>query len=317
MGYGQCSYLRFVNSSKRVHIALICSKGRVTPLKAITVPRLELQAARGAVDLSLKAAEELSMDHVAQYFYTDSEVVLGYIKNTQARYHTFVANRVQQICDGSNADNWFHVRTKLNPADHASRGLSPKQIFSPECIWFTGPDFLWNEPIILPHQKKFINSHDDQEVKVSIATQHTFAPLSQRLNIYSNLDYTLKVIARIQTALCKTPLTQQEKRQKALHSLVKSVQSEFFTPEIKQLQQNQTISKHSSIAKLCPFLDKVGLLRVGGRLQNSKLLSFEEKHPLLLPKHSHLTTPIINDVHAKLGHLGLEYTLSKIRSQGF
>jgi len=154
---------------------------------------------------------------------------------------------------------------------------------------------LWNEPIILPHQKKFTNSHDDQEVKVSLATQHTFAPLSQRITIFSDLDYILKVSARIQAALCKNPLTQQEKRQQALHSLIKSVQSEFFTPKIKQLQQTQTTSKHSFIAKLCPFLDKVG-----GRLQNSKLLSFEEKHPILLPKRSHLTTLIITDVHAKL-----------------
>ena len=100
-GYGQCAYLRFVNAAKRVHVTLVSSKARVTPLKSVTVPRLELQAARSAIDLSAKVTQELALGSVDRYFYSDSEVVLGYIKNTETRFHTYVANRVDQIRDRS------------------------------------------------------------------------------------------------------------------------------------------------------------------------------------------------------------------------
>ena len=40
-GYGQCSFLRLINESDQVHCSLLLGKSRVTPLKPITIPRLE------------------------------------------------------------------------------------------------------------------------------------------------------------------------------------------------------------------------------------------------------------------------------------
>ena len=42
-GYGQCSYLRLLNENNQAHCSLVMGKARVTPLKHVTVPRLELQ----------------------------------------------------------------------------------------------------------------------------------------------------------------------------------------------------------------------------------------------------------------------------------
>ncbi|XP_029619853.1 uncharacterized protein LOC115200878 [Salmo trutta] len=47
--YGTASYLRFTNGMGKVHIAFILGKSRVTPLKQMTIPRLELAAATLAV----------------------------------------------------------------------------------------------------------------------------------------------------------------------------------------------------------------------------------------------------------------------------
>ena len=39
-------------------------------------------------------------------FWSDSKVVLGYIHNDSRRFHIFVANRVQQIRESTNPNQW-------------------------------------------------------------------------------------------------------------------------------------------------------------------------------------------------------------------
>ena len=77
-----------------------------------------------------------------EFFWTDSQVVLGYIKNEARRFHVFVANRVQKIRNSTDPGQWFYVETDKNPADHASRGLTVAELM--ESNWFTGPKFLWD-----------------------------------------------------------------------------------------------------------------------------------------------------------------------------
>ena len=44
-GCGSVSYLRLVNEEGKLHCAFLFGKSRVTPLKAVTILRLELSAA--------------------------------------------------------------------------------------------------------------------------------------------------------------------------------------------------------------------------------------------------------------------------------
>ena len=50
--------------------------------------------------------------------------VLRYVKNESKLVHTFVANRITTIRDGSTPEQWYHVEGGMNPGDHTSRGLS-------------------------------------------------------------------------------------------------------------------------------------------------------------------------------------------------
>ena len=112
-----------VNASGDVHCSLVIAKSRVAPVKHVTVPRLELAAAVLSVRVSAFLERELKYDHTEEYFWTDSTVVLGYINSHAKRFHVFVANRIQQIRDGSSAEQWCYVASEKNPADHASRGM--------------------------------------------------------------------------------------------------------------------------------------------------------------------------------------------------
>ena len=93
-GYGQCSYLRLTDDTGQVHCSFVMGKARVTPLKPVTIPPLELTAALLSVRVSASLREELEYEQITEVFYTDSQVVLGYIKNDAGRFHVFMANRV-------------------------------------------------------------------------------------------------------------------------------------------------------------------------------------------------------------------------------
>ncbi|XP_053398928.1 uncharacterized protein LOC128556932 [Mercenaria mercenaria] len=142
-GYGQCSYIRLVNAEGSVHCSFLFGKSRVIPLKPITIPRLELSAALLSIRVSLLLEQELDLESVKHFYWTDSRVVLGYIANESKRFHVFVANRIQQIRDHSEVSQWKYVESAQNPADIASRGVNPEELTS-NSPWFVGPDFLWS-----------------------------------------------------------------------------------------------------------------------------------------------------------------------------
>ena len=92
----------------------------------------------------------------------------------------------------------------------------------------------------------------------------------------------------------------------ALRRISSCQQSRQVTPQLKNLK----IPAH--IRKLHPLLDDVGILRVGGRLENA-LIKYEAKHPIILPYRHHVTDLIISQHHQKTGHLGQEFVLSSLR----
>ena len=142
-GYGVCSYIRYIDHNGSVSVSLVYAKSRVSPIKPVTIPRLELTAAVLAVRCSVMLEREFKFEgQVKHFFYSDSTVVLGYISNSTRRYQLFVANRVGVIQSLTSVSQWSHVAGKQNPADLASRGCLPT--FLPQSIWFTGPPFLYD-----------------------------------------------------------------------------------------------------------------------------------------------------------------------------
>lgn len=67
-------------AEEQMYCALVMGKARVAPTRIVTIPRLELTAAAVSAGVSnfLRAELELRIDE--EFFWTDSKVVLGYIK---------------------------------------------------------------------------------------------------------------------------------------------------------------------------------------------------------------------------------------------
>ena len=164
-GYGFCSYLRLVSSAGDIAVSLVTSKSRVSPIKPITLPRLELSADAAAVKASVVLEREFAYSSVSHFFKCDSQVVLSYISNEARRFHLFVANRVAYIHTHTDVCQWRFVPGSKNIADVASRGCSRKELAN--SAWFTGPWFLY-ESVVPSFDVSLKTSEDDCEVRKSV-----------------------------------------------------------------------------------------------------------------------------------------------------
>ncbi len=351
-GYGQVSYIRQVNDKGDIHCAFLMGKSRLAPLKSITIPRLELTAALVSAKIGTMLNDELELPDEGTYW-TDSTTVIKYINNDQARFHTYVANRVQAIRDITDRNQWRYVDGKDNPADDASRGMKINR-FLEQKRWIYGPDFLWrpeNEWPEFPEKVEETPVHD-LEIKTTCATKVEQKSILNRLEYFSEWHLVKKIVSWLLRLLMKPKREQPTQRkgsvaqktsapkprpitieemEKAEAVILKLVQRNAFPDEIVALEEisetkhndNRTkkrkekavIKKISSLFRLDPFIDEYGLLRVVGRISKSTELSEDAKHPVILPKKGHITSLVIRHVHEKVAHAGRGITLNELRSK--
>ena len=135
--YGACVYLRFPLHNGNFKVSLVMSKGRVAPIKAMSLPRLELMSAVLCSRLVNFVMSALHLD-VPVFCWTDSTITLSWIKGEPHRWKTFVKNRVTEIQGTISPGNWFHCPGKDNPADLISRGVLAEQLVSAS-QWLNSP----------------------------------------------------------------------------------------------------------------------------------------------------------------------------------
>jgi len=74
---------------------------------------------------------------------------------------------------------------------------------------------------------------------------------------------------------------------KAENIVLKWVQQDGFQQELQCLKNNRNLPKKSKLTSLCPFVDKNGLMRVGGRLRHASIPE-SQKHSIILPGKHHV-----------------------------
>ncbi|XP_071147616.1 uncharacterized protein [Mytilus edulis] len=90
------AYLKSVNETGNTSLGFLMGKTKLAPLKGHTIPRLELCAAVLGAELGEVICDNMKLLPETCHYYTDSQVVLGYISNTKRRFFTYVTNRVEK-----------------------------------------------------------------------------------------------------------------------------------------------------------------------------------------------------------------------------
>ena len=258
--YGTVSYLRLTNSRTETHCTFIFGKARVAPLKVITIPRLELAAATMSVRVNAMLERILNIPIQDVIYWTDSTTVLRYIRNDRSRYHTYVANRLTVIRDGSSPCQWRYVGTKLNPADDATRGNQSER-------WLQGPDFLRHDEEHWPEMPAVMATEEaDPEVKkeVEVAAVAVDGNSTEELIKHYSSWYRLRrAVARLRRSMrilqerkfgtrdaSYSGMITVDKLDQAERALIRVVQSAAFPEELSVLStvgSGHQVKKTSSV----------------------------------------------------------------------
>lgn len=312
-------YARVETKNGDIKVTIIASKTRVAPVKSITLPRLELCGALLLSKLLTQTCEAMRISKDKVYAWTDSSVVLSWLFGDPHRWKLFVSNRVIEIQDNVANTQWFHVTSKDNPADIGSRGRELPLLIESN-LWWEGPEWLKTKEIKLSRPNTTATDMERKKtLHVNLKVEHEEETL--KFENFETLQELQKVIAYSIRFINskKHPETIDEKfsteeYEEALMRCIKIAQFREFGPEIERLQQKKNLRKNSKALNLNPYLDEKNIIRVGGRLRNSDLQT-EQKHPIILGTHTHLTNLIIADAHKKTLHGGIQLMLCYLRSK--
>ena len=325
---GAVAYLK-LSDGKSTEISFVMGKAKVAPSSGHTIPRLELCGAVLAVEMADTIKEQLKIETENMYFYTDSQVVLGYINNTSRRFYVYVCNRISRIHASSDPRQWRYVTTDMNPADLATRSVQAANL--QDTMWFHGPAFLKQDNIPSTTEFALVNPEKDQEVRPEIQTLKTSAGETESFESISNRFDRFSIWRRLVSAInvlrnriksiksdgngTYKP-TVVDQLQETERFIIRQVQFESFEKEIESIACGDHLPRNSTIRQLNPFLDKDGILRVKGRIKHSELTD-SCKQPIIIPKGHHIAVLLTRYYHAKVAHQGRSFTEAAIRNAGY
>ncbi|XP_047993587.1 uncharacterized protein LOC125232020 [Leguminivora glycinivorella] len=315
--YAAVVYVRVIDSEGLIHVSLVSCKTKVSPIKQISIPRLELCGAVLLAKLLVEVSEVLEVDKTNIHAWTDSEVVLAWLSSHPSRWKTFIGNRCSEILTATSRSQWSHVRSEQNPADCASRGISASELGNFE-LWLNGPAWLKQDVINYKASKSVSTQLEERKVHTHLETVITSSDSEDPLwSKYSSLTKLLRVVAycrrflknkrKSHTYLLKSEL------EEALAIMVKKNQQQAYAEEIEEIKKGR-LKKKSPLTSFTPFLDDLEIIRVGGRLQSADM-TYDQKHPMLLPKSAWLTPLILQDAHVKTLHGGAPLMVNYIRAK--
>uniref|UniRef100_A0A2S2PC00 Uncharacterized protein n=1 Tax=Schizaphis graminum TaxID=13262 RepID=A0A2S2PC00_SCHGA len=319
-GYAALVYLRIVLPSNQIVVQLLGGKTKLAPRHSMTVPRLELCGAGLLARWLSRIQETLSAQLTISdvYAWTDSSIVLSWLTTPHVSYKVFVSNRISKIHQLLPSCKWLHVSSEGNPADCASRGLKPSELNHHDLYW-NGPSFLYSSPDNWPSEIPRLSVEEIPEVK-AVSLLISSDQNQEWFDRFSSYQHMLRVVVWVRrfVSLCKRKpvslgILSLGELNEALMVIVKHSQLVHFRLLYLELSRNARISS-KPLARLFPYIDSAGIIRVGGRLRNSQI-STSQKHPMLLAKTSHLSRLLVRHWHISSCHSGARLVASLVSKQ--
>lgn len=318
--YAAVVYLRAIDLNNNISVRLITARTKVAPIKKTSLPRLELCGAVLLAQLLVHVKTAMKLPDIECRAWCDSTVTLAWIRKPSHCWQTFVANRVSIIQSLTPTEIWHHVPGAQNPADASSRGLAPAALVAAS-LWWDGPTWLKRTEDVWPlKHDEFTTTIDEKPTVVILNTTINSFDLLQRYSSFNKLQRTTALLIRFifncrrSTHSRRTGYISTMELAEATKRLVWITQYSTFNNEIAACKAGTPLAAKSTLKQLNPFLDDSGILRVGGRINNANI-SFDTRHPILVPKKSRLAEMLIAHTHIINMHSGPQLTTAALRQK--
>ncbi|XP_013171141.1 PREDICTED: uncharacterized protein LOC106120362 [Papilio xuthus] len=323
--YAAVVYWRFIRTDGKVFVCFVTSKSRVSPLRPLSVPRLELQAALLAARLaSTVRTEHTDITPTRRYFWTDSKTVLQWIRSDPRTFKPYVAHRLGEIDELTRVIEWRYVPTGLNAADVATREDAPPLTIDNQ--WFQGPAYLrlpevsWPADLCSSEEIYDEVACEQRSVNTISASAPTdlasCLPDEERFSSWKRLlRSTARVLMFVDRCRRRNVTFNVDLMSRAEELLLKKIQSDSFSLEIDSFKQKKSVSKNSRLLKLTPYLDERHILRVGGRVDKADGVSYNACRPVIVDGRHKITQLIVEDYHRRALHGANEMVVNEIRQK--
>ncbi|KAK6029867.1 Pao retrotransposon peptidase, partial [Ostertagia ostertagi] len=280
--YATCCYLRKIHGNT-IESELICAKYRLAPIshltqqRTLTTPKLELLALLIASQLTDFICNELDLPIDTIRIFSDSNIALSQLHSGQ-NAGTFVNNRVRKM--RALYESWQRKKMKWSESEVLTQ-LHCVDVNEHSTIFRYGLSNWTKMKRATAIVLKFIKIVSKSRYKDPSSQNREVSLCSELYHVSENRDINAKDLQLAENVL---------------------IRDHYRSMTEKQLQS----FKHLNL------VSKNHIYRCRGRLENSQL-AFEATNPiLLLPNHA-LTRLIIKDTHEKIGHQGVNATLSEIQ----
>nr|XP_034824837.1 uncharacterized protein LOC117982583 [Maniola hyperantus] len=317
LAYAAVAYWQIEGPEDAVIVRLASAKAKVAPLRGMSIPRMELQAAV----IGARLAEAVKSGHrweaASTTFWSDSRTVLIWVRTNAKRYTPFVAHRLGEIAELTKPEQWRWVPTKSNPADDATRS---EYAAGPRSEWLEGPQFLQQPSSEWPKEPTPEQREPEEEVLVYHVSQSR--PLHwdamPDINRISKWNVLIGATARVIYIAAKWRKMSKQLEVRDLQMAEKlwleRAQVDSFASEIQLLKRGEKIPRSSRLYKLDPEYGSDRLLRLRGRI-NAAPVTQDQKQPIILDGRHQLTRMLIQKEHEAAGHAGNERVVNDLRQR--
>lgn len=144
MAYACVAFYSWLCANGKRKSCLVKAKARPIPKNGpilYRIPRAELMGVVLGSRMAKFIVQSSSYTFTRIFMITDSTIVLGQLMHEPCRFDTWVANRIDEVQQITNIDDWYFTRSENNIADIATRGALPEDI-GKDSRWQNGAEFM-------------------------------------------------------------------------------------------------------------------------------------------------------------------------------